>query len=59
MMPGAIFYLSNPNYDPLDGVVKNLVWTHLPTMSTYIMGNMYCFKIKPYLIFSEIQFAYY
>ena len=46
LMPGAIFYVSNPNYDPLDGVVRKLEWTNLPTMSTYTMGKMCCSKVK-------------
>ena len=37
---GSNLYLSNPWYDALDGVVRNLKWTNNPTMSTYPMGKM-------------------
>ena len=37
---GSNLYLSNPWYDALDGVVRNLKWTNLPSMSTYPMGKM-------------------
>ena len=38
--PGSNLYLSNSLYDALDGVVRNLKWTNLPSMSTYPMGKM-------------------
>ena len=41
LMSGCKLYLSNPWYDALDGVVRNLKWTNLPSMSTYPLANSY------------------
>ena len=38
--PGSNLYLSNPWYDALDGVVRNLKWSNLPSMSAYPLGKM-------------------
>ena len=51
LKPDAIFYVSNPNYDPLDGMLRKLEWSNLPTMSTYTMGIKCAdLKLKHYLI---------
>ena len=39
LKPGSKLYLSNPHYDSLDGVVRNLKWTNLPYMSVHTMGK--------------------
>ena len=45
LMSGSKLYLSNPWYDALDGVVRNLKWTNLPSMSTYPLGKMLLYFI--------------
>ena len=58
---GSKLYLSNPWYDALDGVVRNLKWTNLPSMSTYPLGKMFLYPLWHELMtfYSEFIFGNY